>query len=548
MFRPLFWFGLGASAAEQPSLSIGGTPKYSNGNKTVAITLKSWKFANGEAVNAASVKFFLDMYKADPTGAASAGNANGGGYCGYNGGYGIPDQLTNVVASGQKVTLTFNTSINPYWDLYNNLSQITPMAASWDITHNGGAPGSGDCATDAYGSNAAKTACVNVENYLDTESGNTNTYAGALWQGGDDGPWKLTSFDNLGNATFVPNTKYDGPQKAKVAHFDERAYASTSAEETALSTNSIQLGFLDPTAIECCASGGHAGPNPAVYNSHYKLVTGPEWGFNYAVYNLGASDPNHAELDQLYVRQALQEGVDQPDIIHAIDKGYGTVTSSPLPNPLPSSLGHAPSAPYPSSSTSWQTGKQDLANHGWTFPGGTATCTSPGTGAGECGAGINNGDTLNYNLLEIQASQCPSCADTYNAEISNWAKEGISINVQTGTFNDIISDCGTGGTFQICTWGGGWIYAPDFEPTGESLFASTGGFNIGSYDDSHMDALIHATDFGTANLTAFGLYAAQQLPVLYEPTGQGTGEVSRQLKGVQPPNPLGNLMPEYLSY
>ena len=76
MYRPLYWFGLGNSSAYVPKLSTGDKPVFSNGDKTVTITMKGWKFADGQTVNAQSVMFFLNMYKADPT-----------SYCGYNKGY-----------------------------------------------------------------------------------------------------------------------------------------------------------------------------------------------------------------------------------------------------------------------------------------------------------------------------------------------------------------------------------------------------------------------------------------------------------------------------
>jgi peptide/nickel transport system substrate-binding protein len=70
MYRPLYWFGLGKSISLQPQLSLAASPVYSNGNKTVTLNLKGWKFANGQTVNAQSVMFFLNMYKADPAGYA----------------------------------------------------------------------------------------------------------------------------------------------------------------------------------------------------------------------------------------------------------------------------------------------------------------------------------------------------------------------------------------------------------------------------------------------------------------------------------------------
>ena len=80
MFRPLYWFGLGDSAAlVQPQISTGNLPMFSNGNKTVTITMKGWKFADGQTVNAESVMFFLNMYKAVPT-----------DFCAYNPGSASP--------------------------------------------------------------------------------------------------------------------------------------------------------------------------------------------------------------------------------------------------------------------------------------------------------------------------------------------------------------------------------------------------------------------------------------------------------------------------
>ncbi|HEY5121033.1 MAG TPA: ABC transporter substrate-binding protein, partial [Acidimicrobiales bacterium] len=225
MFRPLYWFGLGGSSAYVPSLSPGNKPVFSNGNKTITVTMKGWKFANGQTVNAQSVMFFLNMYKADPT-----------AYCGYNGGYGIPDQVRSATGHGNVVTINFTTSVNPGWILYNYLSEITPFPDSWDKTS---ANQKSNCATGKFGASSTKVACKNVETYLDGLSSNSSTYTNALWQSGVDGPWRLTHFDNLGNATFQPNTRYSGPVKAKVAVVKEIAYTTTQAEE-----NDLQAGKL----------------------------------------------------------------------------------------------------------------------------------------------------------------------------------------------------------------------------------------------------------------------------------------------------------------
>src|SRR5580658_4431797 len=97
-YRPLYWFGTPGSSAVDYSLSPAKTPVFSNGNKTITIDLKGWKFADGQTVNAEALMFFLFLFRAEPT-----------AYCGYNAGYGIPDQVANASGSGDTVTINFST-------------------------------------------------------------------------------------------------------------------------------------------------------------------------------------------------------------------------------------------------------------------------------------------------------------------------------------------------------------------------------------------------------------------------------------------------------
>ena len=532
MYRPLYWFGLGATSTYVPSLSLGDKPKFSNGDKTITIDMKGWKFADGQTVNAQSVMFFLNMYKADPA-----------SYCGYNGGFGIPDQVSSASGSGNTVVIHFTTSVNPGWILYNYLSEITPMPNSWDLTS---ATAKGSCATDVFGSAKAKTDCKAVEAYLDAQSAKTSTYTDALWQSADDGPWKLTAFDSLGNATFVPNTKYSGPQKAQVAEVKLESFTSTQAEETQLQAGKLSLGFVDTTILTSPApTPGSVGANWSQIASKYNIVAGPGWNFNYAPFNFAKADPKSAAIKQLYIRQALQEAVDQNGIITNVDKGYGFPIYSPLPPNTSSSISGSVANPYP---FNLKAAKALLTSHGWKIENGVQTCENPGTGAKQCGAGITKGYTLNMKI--IWASGTPALDDTFNAEIADWGEIGIMFTHTTDTFNNVIADCDNGAGYEICSWGGGWTYAPDFYPSGETLFTPKGGFNPGEYSDPHMTTLINSTTFGTAKLTKYATYAAEQLPVLYQPQSFAPGEVIKTLKSSIgfTPNPLGNFMPEYYHF
>jgi len=65
-----------------------------------------------------------------------------------------------------------------------------------------------------------------------------------------------------------------------------------------------------------------------------------------------------------------------------------------------------------------------------------------------------------------------------------------------------------------------------------------------------MTALIDATTSGVADLTNYASYAAQQLPVLYQPQVDQAVEVVKTLKSSVgfSPSPLGNFMPEYYHF
>lgn len=533
MFRPLYWFGLGGSVAVQPSLSLARMPVFSNGNKTVTITMKGWKFADGQTVNAQSVMFFLNLYRADPT-----------SYAGYNPGFGIPDQVASASGHGLTVVLQFKTSINPNWLLYNYLSEITPFPNSWDITASA-TPST--CATGAYGTAATDAACKAVEKYLDAQSSQVSTYTDAMWQSGVDGPWKLVAMDDLGNVTFAPNVHYSGPQKAQVAFVKEVPFTSSSAEQSALQAKTVDIGFLDPTILtQPAPTPGTAGPNWPPIAATYNIYAGTPWSFNYAPFNFSTADPMAAAIHQLYIRQALQMSLDQTGIIKAVDKGYGVPTYSPLPPNTPSSISGPVANPYPYSKAQ---ALALLSAHGWRIVNGVQTCVSAGTGPRQCGAGITPGYALRFKI--IWASGSPSLDDTFSAEIADWASIGIVFSHSTGTFNTVISDCTSAKQpYELCSWGAGWIYAPDYYPSGETLFTTKGGFNPGGYSNSTMNTLINATTFGTANLTRYASYAAQQLPVLYQPNPVTPVEIIKTLKSSIgfTPNPLANFMPEYYHF
>ena len=550
MYRPLYWFGNGTSPNLNPSLSLASNPTYSNNNTTVVVKLKNYKWSNGESVTAQDIMFWMNMLHADKENWAD-----------YSSGA-LPDNLKSVtVDSPTQVTFTLTSSANPYWFTYNELSQITPMPVAWDIAATGAAPGSGGCSAAAYGTADAK--CDAVYNFLSKQAGydpanpegtnnSLSTYAtNPIWQV-VDGPWKLTKFDSSGNITMVPNKTYSGPVKPTISQFKEVPFTTDSAEFNALVSGSIDVGYLPAQNITSPTSDPL---NPSENNSrlsgNYNIYASPSWAVNYFPYNFN-SNANSGNagpiINQLYFRQAMQTLVDQPLYIKKISKGYGVPTYGPVPvapkNSFASS--YEKSNPYP-----YNPGKAKslLSSHGWkVVPNGTSTCQNPGTGSNQCGKGIAKGAKLAFNLE--YASGSTSLTQLMNAEKSSWAQAGINITLNSASFNTVLGNavpCSS--TESACSWtlenwGGGWIFAPDYYPTGEAIFQTNAGSNSGDYSNTTNDNNIQKTISTNQSLTQYENYLAKQLPVVWQPNSVAVVEVKKSLKNVAPFDPLQQLTPE----
>ncbi len=553
MYRPLYWFGQGTTPDLNLSLSLAKQPVYSNNSQTVTVDMDPYMWSNGETVSAQDVVFWMNMMHADK-------NSFGAYVPGIDA---IPDDVTNVVAtSPTEVTFTLSGPVNTNWYTYNNLSQITPMPKAWDVTAKGAAPGSGGCFSGTYGSAATDAACNKVFDYLATEAGynpsnpkaannSFSTYAtNPLWQI-VDGPWHLTSFDATGNITMEPNSSYSGPVKPKLAKFVEAPFTDEPTEYNALLGGKLNVGYLPLSNVS------KATTNPLVVAAqdsrlpNFYLNEYYGWEFAYFPLNLNSTGNNGTAgkiMSQLYFRQAMQTLVDQSAIIQKVFKGYGAPEYGPVPVlPVTSFLSSGEkSNPYPYSLSK---AESLLSSHGWSIKaGGTDTCTKPGTGSDECGAGIPAGTPLSLNLQF--ATGITTQTEAVNDEISSWEAAGIHINETTSTFDTVIGNAtacnpGPSCTWEIEDWAGSWVYSPDVYPTGEELFATGAVANYGSYSDATNDANIKATDFTSASLDNYENYLAKQVPVIYLPDQvQSLTEIQNNLRGVTPQNPLSTINPE----
>jgi peptide/nickel transport system substrate-binding protein len=264
MYRPLYWFGVGADPVLNTSLSLADMPTF-NGTK-VTIKLKNYKWSNGTPVTAQDVMFWLNMETALP--------ADYGSYTDF------PADMKDItVVSPDELTMVMDKAFNPTWFLYNQLSQIVPMPAAWDRT----AAGPSDCDTTV-------SACAAVYNYLNAQAKDVTGYVGSPLWSVVDGPWKLSAFNADGHVTFVPNPSYSGPVKPKLAAFQEVPFTTDAAEYNVLqspsSSTKIDVGYLPQEDAPAKPINAAVGSNPL---SGYTLTPWALWGINYFVMNYQAT-------------------------------------------------------------------------------------------------------------------------------------------------------------------------------------------------------------------------------------------------------------------
>jgi peptide/nickel transport system substrate-binding protein len=538
MYRPLYMFGNNTNTSVKINypLSPASAPVYSNGGKTVAVNMKGWKWSDGETVDANDVIFFLNM--------AEAEKAN---WYAYSAGL-LPDNIASYKATGpDQLTIQLKKAYSSIWFTYNQLAELTPMPAAWDVTSLSGAPGSGGCIKDAAADKWAK--CKAVWAFLTAQSKQAATYATSkLWQV-VDGPFKLSSFSTTGNVTMVPNKAYSGSPKPRLSAVKFEPFTTDSTEYTALKTGQVDVGNIPPADLPQ-KSGNSPVPATNPLGSGYTLAPFYSYGITYMQPNFNNPQVGFM-VRQLYIRQALQEVMDQPGIDKAIYRGYAIPTSGPVPNVPPNQWTPAiqrannGQGAYPFSIAK---AKSLLTSHGWSEVGGVMTCQDPA----RCGTGIKKSQQLKLTVL--YSTGVASTTAMWQVYKSDASKAGIDINLVGQTFNTIIGQsapCAPMGPkcqVQVFAFGGWGFDGPGFEPTGEPLFATGAGSNSGNYSDPTMDKLINATH--TSNSIAvfhqYATYGAQQLPFIWvpDPNPYLIEAVSSKLHNVTF-NALFTMLPEY---
>lgn len=512
MYRPLYYINNGYSPTETPAMSLAKDPVYTDGDKTVTVTLKgTYKWSDGQPVTSRDILFWYDEMKA-------AVNESPADWTGYTPGLGIPDQVASVsTPNAMSIVFHLTQAVNPTYFTLDQLGSLEPLPAH--VWAKSSANGKLLDFTDPANATA-------VYNFLAAQSKDLSTYAtDPLWQI-VDGPYKLSSYNpTTGSFDLTPNVSYDGPRAQVMSTIDVESFASETATFNAVKAGSVDIAEIPFQNI----------PRLASLKSSYYTFGAPGYGFDYISPNFKDTTGDFDKIiAQLYVRQALQHLVDQQGYIDAFMYGAGVQSYSAVPS-FPVSPYQPPDAktnPYP---YSLSTAIALLKDHGWkVIPGGTDSCVKPGTGADECGAGIPSGTELSWNLISYTGLNLIQEEDT--DFISEAAKAGIKISLSSATFNYIIENYNdAGGTSNDNKWAmddwGGQINSA--YPSTIGLFNTTGSGNNEGYSDPEANSLINASIDSPDPLAVKNElgYLATQLPVIYQPENDTIWVVSKKLSG-----------------
>jgi len=535
MWLPLYWFGHpdNEQATINYKLSMADPPVFSDGGRTVTMTLKNYKWSNGKPVTSRDLEFWTNLLLAEKNNSAAYVP---GGWMDHVAGMSAPNPHTFV--------LKFNVTYNQQYLLYNGLSILQPIPqAVWDKTSDTSPVGNYDM---------TKSGAEAVYNYMNKESMSLSTWdTNPLWQV-VDGPWHLkpkTGFQVTGQVIMLPNKAYSGPDKPKISEFEELPFTSATAEFNALQSGSVDYGYVPNTEVGALGN---------LKSQGYSIKPWYEWGLTFIQFNF--SNPKYAALEnQLYIRQAMQHLINQPAYIKEILLNYGTPTYGPVPTfPASNFLDPAEKTnPYPFST---DVAKQLLTAHGWTVPqGGTATCTRPGTAGNECGAGIASGTKLVIPLL--YTSGLPELQDEVQAMQAAFSQGGMKLQLQQGPANTVLSEayecigkptsgCPASSTALSLIASPVYTYVPIYFPDGDSLFGCGGATNGGNYCDQSVNNQIKTllTANGAASQAAFNSYqlaVAKQLPDLWFPnSAYQISAISPKLGGVTSQDSTAHIYPE----
>lgn len=576
--RPGLYFGVGNSVAYQPNLSPLSVQFATVGGNTVAkVFSKGWEFSQSNSpssatdkIDAQNIMFWMNLDRAQSKQGAYAA-------CAQVPGFGIPADVLSVTApnglGGNEVDITFNGIENTNWLEQNEISQIVPLPLAEDLNNNCSNEPYADVATD--GSDSCSTLFNTLSGY---------NISNPIWDWAD-GPYRQqsaqikngvpTGVDVQIANTHFSDAKYDGAHAVKTIDYVPEASETAEQNQLAKGNKSVEVGYLDGDEMGAASKPGTVGAiKVAAIAKNYTAVGGVTFGVFYWMFNYdnGVSTstttgplPLWAKLaNQLYFRQALQMTEDQPALIQHVLNNYALPTYSAIPTEPTQNYGGSVSN---ADSKYNPTGARKLMEkNGWSAAT-PAVCEKSGAdGCGTAAYPIPKGSKAEIDVLWETGD--PEVKLQTQDEIAEAKAAGIVLESTGQSIQTLGGACFAGqplgsklipgdpqGVWQICAYGG-WVFDPDYYPSGEDLFVAGAASNQEGYDNPEMTALIHATtDANHYNLAqvdptyhiSYAQFTADQIPVEWQPTPTAFTIQLKTIKGAKPPNPITNFNPEFIT-
>ncbi|NMP22754.1 peptide ABC transporter substrate-binding protein [Sulfobacillus harzensis] len=476
-YMPLLWVNRHDNI--NLSRSIASGIQVSQNDTVFTIHLNSkWHWSNGQPVTASDVAYDADLVL------AAAQKSSPLTYC-FTGTGGVPTDWKSVTAEGaHTVVITTTKSVNPIWFEHNGLSQLVPIPKkTWDRYSN-------------------------VDQELHWIQSISDSPSNPVYQV-VDGPYRVAQAVHNQHWTYVANPQYDG-SKPKVKKVTYEYEPSASALLGQLKSGEVAYASL-PFSLYQSASDIKG----------YHVVHETFLGYSDIAINFRSNAASVGPLlNHLYIRQALQMGIDQASYIQSMYHGLGVQNYGPV-SKEPSNPYYDPTLKNPDPYNPAK-GRKLLEAHGWHLVKGVME---------------KNGQKLTMPML--YASGSVSFQRIAQVLQQSWAKEGIQVTLSPKAPQNLSTIIGTpSDSNQWALAGGlGWGYGPDYYPSGGGLFATNSGYNLGAYHSPTMNRLIADTYLGgtsaqlKSRFDAYEVYTSQQLPVLWMPNKDDLEIVSNQLKG-----------------
>ena len=457
-----------------------------------------YHWSNGTPITAKDIVFTWHIMSTASSNAANLPWSYGGAGTG-----GVPNDFQSVAAlNSSTVRITLRTAVNPSWFIRNGLGQINPVpAAVWN----------------RYPHDPIKELSF-INSVVNSPT--------SKWYSVVDGPYQLTSFTANQQWVFKPNPQYGG-HLSQISKLIFQYETSAANEFTALRTGAVTVGYV-PMSLWTARK----------QLSDYNVTSGYLWGMTYLQLNLNSNAPAsiNQTFHQLYVRQALAMGINQPSIIQNLFHGQGIEANGPIPSrPATPFYDHALNKlTYPFNPAA---GKALLEHHGWQLQNGVMTRK-----------GVKLAFSINY------ATGSQTSADIMQFLKSTWAQEGIQVTLipTSGASFPIPNNKWDAIFFGMTSW----VYSPDFYPTGGGLFKTGASLNFWGYSNQEMNHLVNltyapysSTEQEMARLDTYQEFASKHVPLLFLPYGASFYVSSKSLHGYRSTLNLisGLLAPNYWS-